>query len=517
MEGCLSGLMRRLSINLQIRSFSISPRCAIPSFMRSEYKILPAAVTLVAALCSNVVPMQMAFAQVPASPTSPVEAPPVAPSTPPAADLPVPIPRLSPAQTAFLIKWVKGVDAQGIGNAALDGKSPSEAALVQAVLDRAHALHNGRVDPSDFLKVWALRPAPYDPRPGFAKAVAEDRLQQWADDQAPPYAGYDGLRDGLQTYRRIRDAGGWPQLVAGASESAIRKRLAIEDPAAAAGGTLVEAIQQAQRRYGLRPTGTLDAATLASLNVPVESRIAAIMANMERWRWMPREMPVNRVQVNIAAAILTVFEGDRPVTSMRAVTGRPGNETPMLVSTIHSIVVNPPWNVPTSIASKELLPQGRAALIKKGYRFIKTPDGGERLQQASGPTNSLGRLKFDFDNPFAVYLHDTPARGKFASYDRLASHGCIRLEKPVPLADLMLQSNPDYSGDVQTLIDAGKTQRVALSQQVAVYLLYWTAFAGNNGVMNFREDPYGWDKLLAAKIEASRQKASSTIVASKEP
>ncbi|MGE4429458.1 MAG: murein L,D-transpeptidase [Sphingobium sp.] len=487
--------------------------------MHRSYKTLSSAAALIAAFLSITAPVQPLSAQVPGAAQPPAAAPTIPSQTPSQTPAPpqimptVAIPPLSAAQTAFLTKWVQNVDAQGIGKGALDGKAASESALVQAVLDRARALHNGRVDPADFLSIWALRPVPYDPRPGFAKAVASDRLQQWADNQSPPYAGYDGLRQGLQNYRRIRDDGGWPKLSAGAGENAIRQRLAIEDKAGASGGTLVEALQRAQRRYGLKPTGALDTATLEALNVPVESRIASIMANMERWRWMPREMPVNRVQVNIAAAVLTVFEGDRPVTSMRAVTGRPGNETPMLVSTIHSIVVNPPWNVPTSIARKELLPQGRKTLINKGYKFIKTPNGGERLQQAPGPANSLGRLKFDFDNPFAVYLHDTPARGKFASYDRLASHGCIRLEKPVPLADLMLQANPDFSGDVQGLIDAGKTQRVSLSQQVAVYLLYWTAFSGNNGVMNFRADPYGWDKLLASKIEASRQKAPSTAIA----
>lgn len=384
------------------------------------------------------------------------------------------------------------------------------------VLDRAHALHNGRVAPADFLNIWALRPDPYDPRPGFAKAVAENRLEQWTENQAPPYEGYESLRIGLEKYRKIRAAGGWPKLSAGAGEHAIRDRLAVEDKAGAASGTLVDALQRAQRRYGLKPTGTLDAATLAALNVPVESRIASIMANMERWRWMPRQMPVNRVQVNIAAAVLTVFRGDQPVTSMRAVTGRPGNETPMLVSNIHSIVVNPPWNVPTSIARKELLPQGRKTLINKGYRFIKTANGGERLQQAPGPNNSLGRLKFDFDNPFAVYLHDTPARGKFASYDRLASHGCIRLEKPVPLAELMVQDSADFAGNVQSMIDAGKTRRVSLPQQVTVYLLYWTAFSGNDGVMNFRDDPYGWDRLLATKIETSSQKSRSDSLVSGE-
>ncbi|MPT48779.1 MAG: murein L,D-transpeptidase [Sphingobium sp.] len=472
--------------------------------MRPMFKTISAAATLLSAIAPGLTP---AFAQ----DTSPTVQPTAAPPQLPAPE--VPIPPLSAAQKAFLAKWVKGGSAQGLGAAQLDDQALSDSALIKAALDRAHALHNGRVAPSDFLDIWALRPSAYDPRPGFAKAVADDKVQAWAENQSPPYAGYEGLRLGLQNYRRIASEGGWPKLAAGASESAIRKRLAVEDKSST-GQSLTAALQQAQRRYGLRPTGTLDTATIEALNVPVESRINSIMANMERWRWMPREMPVNRVQVNIAAAVLTVFEGDQPVNSMRAVTGRPGNETPMLVSTIHSIVVNPPWNVPTSIAKKELLPQGRQTLINRGYRFIKTEGGGERLQQAPGPNNSLGRLKFDFDNPFAVYLHDTPARGKFASYDRLASHGCIRLEKPVDLADLMLGNNPDFNGSVQTLIDADKTQRVSLSQKVSVYLLYWTAFAGNDGVMNFRSDPYGWDRLLATKIEKSSQSARSNITAS---
>src|SRR3546814_13479559 len=105
------------------------------------------------------------------------------------------------------------------------------------------------------------------------------------------------------------------------------------------------------------------------------------MANMERGRWMPRQWPVNRVQVNIAAAVLTVFEGDEPVTSMRAVTGAPDNATPMLVSSIHSIVVNPPWNVPASIAKRELWPKGRAALILQGYKHVGPPAARVRIGQ----------------------------------------------------------------------------------------------------------------------------------------
>ena len=283
----------------------------------------------------------------------------------------------------------------------------------------------------------------------------------------------------------------------------MRARLALEDKSVTGTEPLTAALQRAQRRYGLNPTGLLDARTLSALNVSVDDRIAAIMANMERWRWMPRELPVNRVQVNIAAAVLTVFQGDEPVTSMRAVTGSPTNQTPMLSSNIHSIVVNPPWNVPMSIARKELFPKGRATLAKQGYKIVKTPEGGERIVQPAGPNSALGRLKFVMPNGDDIYL--------------LASHGCIRLEKPVSLAELMVASDASLSGQIQSLIDTNKTQRVSLPSQVAVYLLYWTAFASSNGTMNFRADPYDWDKLLAQKIEASSRRVDPTAVNSTAP
>ncbi|MEQ6333839.1 L,D-transpeptidase family protein [Sphingobium sp. MK2] len=451
------------------------------------------------------------------APTLPTPAQP-APTSPapgmvqaiPAAPLPAPIPPLSAAQEAWANDWLKQGAAQGLMARQKASGPLSGEALVRAVLDRAKALSTGRVDTADFLEVWALRPAPFDPRPSLARAVAEDRLAQWANSLTPPYAGYDGLRKGLVRYEAIRDQGGWPVLTAQSAPDVVRARIAIEDSAVTPGEKLSDVLQRAQRRYGLNPTGLLDTRTLTALNVSVDDRIAAIMANMERWRWMPRNLPVNRVQVNIAAAVLTMFEGDQPISSMRAVTGSPDNATPMLMSNIHSIVVNPPWNVPMSIAKRELFPKGRATLIKQGYKIVKTPEGGERIVQPAGPNSALGRLKFDFANPFAVYLHDTPSRGKFSSYDRLASHGCIRLEKPVSLAELMVASDPALNGQIQSLIDEGKTQRVSLPKDVAVYLLYWTAFASNNGTMSFRADPYGWDKLLASKIEASSRRVDPT-------
>ncbi|WIW88592.1 L,D-transpeptidase family protein [Sphingobium sp. V4] len=462
-----------------------------------------------------------AFAQTPPPAVAPT-LPPATVQPLPAPPPPVPIPALSPAQEVWANDWLKNGAAQGL-MARQKASGPLKGdALVGALLDRAKALSTGRVDTADFLNIWALRPAAFDPRPALAKAVAEDRLQQWAAGLTPPWAGYETLRKGLTRYEAIRDKGGWPTLTATSAPDVVRARIALEDPAVTRDEPLVDVIQRAQRRYGLEPTGQLGARTLAALNVGVDERIAAIMANMERWRWMPRSLPVNRVQVNIAAAVLTVFEGDQPVSSMRAVTGSPDNATPMLSSSIHSIVVNPPWNVPMSIAKRELFPKGRATLIRQGYKIVKTPEGGERIVQPAGPNSALGRLKFDFNNSFAVYLHDTPSRGKFSSYDRLASHGCIRLEKPVALAEQMVAADPNLNGQIQALIDEGKTQRVSLPQEVAVYLLYWTAFASPNGTVSFRADPYGWDRLLAQKIEASSRRAdptaapSPTTIASKD-
>ncbi|MES2988301.1 MAG: L,D-transpeptidase family protein [Pseudomonadota bacterium] len=432
---------------------------------------------------------------------------------------PIPLPILNATQAAQLAPLLADAGfAQGLRHDGTRPPAPTDNdGLVRAALDYARAVHSGRLDKSDFQQDWGLRPAEYDPLPGFADAVKRDRLAQWLRALPPPYSGYDALQGGLANYRKIEAAGGWakqaagPDIAMGATGvrvAALRKRLTIEDTQLAATGDkfdagLKEAVIRAQRRYGLNPTGVVSTGTLAALNVPAADRVRQIMANMERWRWLPAELPAKRIQVNIAAAVLTVFEGDAPIASMKAVTGRPGNETPMLQSKIHSVVLNPPWNVPSGIAKNELWPKGEAALKAQGYKIIGT-GAGRRLQQQPGPRSALGLYKFDFDNPYAVYLHDTPAQAGFARYVRQDSHGCVRLEKPGPLAQLLLRNDPQWQPDaINAELGKGKTLRVKLQEQdqVHVYLLYWTAFASSSGAMNFRADPYGWDKTLAAKVE----------------
>ena len=469
-------------------------------------------------------PALPASAQSAQIPTFAIPAPVLAPAAPPRV-----LPTLTRTQAKQLAAMLDNAAGQGLRHDLRDSDGEAadrgDADLIMAALDHARAVHSGRLDSADFLKDWGLRPAAYDPWPAFSQAVANDRLSAWIASLPPPYAGYDGLVKGLKTYRRIEADGGWPTLAAGPDLTinakgprvlALRKRLAIEDDAVSKTGetfdrALLDAVRRAQRRYGINPSGIVSKQTLAALNVSARDRVRQIMANMERWRWLPQDLAKDRVQVNIAAAVLTVFDGDQPVTSMKAVTGRPGDNTPMLQSRIHSIVINPPWNVPTSIATKELWPKEKANpgyFRRNAIKVIPLDGGGNRLQQAAGDQSALGRLKFDFDNPYSVYLHDTPAQAGFSRWDRLASHGCVRLEKPVELANLLLARNPDYAGGVESKIAEEKTVRARLANPVTVYLLYWTAFASANGQINFRADPYDWDGILASKIEARGARAA---------
>ena len=434
---------------------------------------------------------------------------------------------LTPEQADLLRTTLATSDRHGFAPGEFAPRGDSEAALIDATLRYAKAVKVGRLNVANFRSDWALRPQAFDARGGFARAVADNRLQAWLDGLPPPYPGYETLQVGLTTYRDIQARGGWrplapgPDLKVGAVGPAVevlRQRLAAEDPLTPSitamtppppgqttgqplfDAALAEAVKRAQKRMGLEPSGTVGTATRAALNLPVERRIDQIVANMERWRWLPSSLPAKRVQVNVAAGVLTLFKNDQPTLSMRAVTGKPGGgETPLLSSDIHSIVLNPPWNVPTGIAQKELFPKGSAYLASAGFRILP----GGRLQQRPGPNSALGLIKFDFDNPFAVYLHDTPSKGGFARYTRQVSHGCVRLERPLALARAIMEGDPTWTPQqIDETIAGGETTRAKVADPVAVYLLYWTAFVTSDGQVNFRQDPYGWDTLLIKRIEA---------------
>ena len=224
------------------------------------------------------------------------------------------------------------------------------------------------------------------------------------------------------------------------------------------------------------------------------------------FRWAPNVPTAGetRVVIDLLTQLFYVYRGEQLVGVATISSGKKGDETPMLTSVIHSVVINPPWNVPSRIAREELWPKEKAEpgyLARNNYRIIPVEGGQPRLQQASGDSSALGRFKFDFDNPFAVYLHDTPSKGGFDLYARQASHGCVRVEKPRALAEALLEGDATWTPEaIDKQLEGDKTVRARLTNQVPVFIFYWTAFAGGDGQMNFRSDPYNWDRELLQRV-----------------
>jgi murein L,D-transpeptidase YcbB/YkuD len=445
---------------------------------------------------------------------------------------------LRPDQVELALKTLDQAESHGFtagtysterARGLLASTDPSERAQGQAALRRTLVAYAAAQRGQRILAVktpddWALRPARYDADAALNGALATDRLGPWLDSLAPAFPGYDQLRVFLARYRKVAEDGGWgtvpegPALKPGMSDAQVpplRARLAMEDAAVQAGPSpiydpeLVEAVKRFQIRQGFNPDGIVGRGTRAALNVPVDVRVDQIRANLERWRWLPRGLPATRVDVNIPGAHLTFYRDNKPALEMKAVAGKPGNSTPMLQSVIHSIVLNPPWNVPDSIAAKELWPKARANpgyFEQEGYQVISTA-GGSRIQQRPGPNNALGLVKFDFDNPFAVYLHDTPNKAAFERDVRALSHGCVRLERPMELAIALFNGQPGWDEQkIDEVIAGGETTKAQLAAHTPVFLLYWTAYVDEQGVINFRPDVYNWDKALLGVLDAGRNR-----------
>lgn len=380
--------------------------------------------------------------------------------------------------------------------------------LHAALVAYAQAQHGLSIPKGQFPEAWGVRPAPYDAEATLRQAVRDGRFEAWIRGQPPATPTYQALQRAYVAYLNVSAAGGWPEVTkglkpgaAGEGVIALRRRLAAEDAAVAPDGpfdaALGEAVARFQTAYGLKPTGEIDAETLKAMNIPAITRAAQIRANLERLRWLPREEPATRVDVNTAAATFTYFEDGRPAMTMLSASGRPGDETPMLTSKISSIVLNPPWNVPEGIAQEELYPKGEAYLAANNFTTV---DG--RLVQQPGPDSALGLVKFDFKNPYAVYLHDTPSKAAFDRTQRAVSHGCVRLQHALSFAELLLAKEGWTPARLNEAIASRETRAVELSHPVPVRLLYLTAFP-EAGRTAFRADVYGWDGDLLRLLDAN--------------
>ncbi|HXQ10995.1 MAG TPA: L,D-transpeptidase family protein [Caulobacteraceae bacterium] len=445
------------------------------------------------------------------------------------ADAPAPAQPISAADAAALLAALDSAADQGLPavdtkamRAQLASPDPAvhaqgEARLAAAAVAYARAERSGQLAADRFPNNWAIRPGRYDAQADFGAARAGQRLAAWVASLPPPDPRYRGLVDAHSRYAAIVARGGWPRLatspglkadVASPAVRLLMQRLAVEDPTVVVPGAaspvfdaaVSAAVGRAQDRYGLDATGVVDTATLAALNVPADERLAQIRASLERSRWMPRDIPGYRIELNIAAQELTLFDGGAPAMVMRAIVGRPNRQTPTFRDALSGVVFNPPWNVPADIAEAEIWPKARrdAGYLARHHYVVRAGGG---LQQLPGPDCALGAIKFELSNRFGVYMHDTPTKSLFTRDLRLFSHGCMRLEHPADLAKQVLQDNPDWPPSrIDDAIEAGATVRAPLRHPVTVFVIYSTAFVDDQGSLAFRADAYKWDSKLIAML-----------------
>ncbi len=286
---------------------------------------------------------------------------------------------------------------------------------------------------------------------------------------------------------------------------------------------LAEAVRKFQQAHKIAATGTLTAATVDALNGrPADQAADIIVANMERWRWMPRELGKTYVIVNLADFTLRVIDDGKQVWTTKIVDGKPSTPTPIMSAEMKYITVNPTWNVPNSIAANEYIPllrQDPTILTRMGLVVTQNPDGTLHLAQPPGDNNALGRLRFNFPNKFLVYQHDSNQKYLFSNPMRASSHGCMRVEDPLKYAEVLLSLVRPGEGYTQERIRKmyGNSETdIHFSTVLPVHLTYQTAFVDDDGKLQFREDVYGRDKAFLEIMKSDQRKVADVPIERKD-
>ena len=436
--------------------------------------------------------------------------------------------------------YLAGVDADGLdpgdypvpsfANADAGALAEAELKFTATVLTYARHAQIGRVH---YSRVSA--DIVYDlvaPEPGavLAKLADAKNPAEALDSYNPPHPGYKALKAKLAEARgrtgdgRTRISSG--QTLKPGMEDArvplLRERLGVAGDAAniTYDRVLAEAVKKFQRQRDLSPTGVLSNATVDAFNGPRRDRDAdLIIANMERWRWLPRDLGHAYVMVNIPDYTLKVVDHGSTAWTTKIVAGQPGEKaTPLLSETMKYITVNPTWNVPPSIINNEYLPalaQDPTVLDRMGLKLERNRDGSVHIYQPPGEGNALGRIRFNFPNKFLVYQHDTPDKHLFAKDRRAFSHGCMRVQFPDKYAEVLLNiANPKdgYTTEkIHRMYGTGERD-IHLVTPIPVHLTYQTAFVDDAGRLAVREDVYGRDaRLLAALKGEDRRIADAPI------
>lgn len=438
----------------------------------------------------------------------------------------------------------------------------ADVARVDVLLTSAFAAYaddmlTGRLDPRRIEASWHIDARAVDVDSAMRRALRAPDLAAALARLAPDEDGYDTLVRALARYRTIAERGGWPTVGSGPTlrvgDSArviptLRARLEVEGygPVASPHDSAAwrylpgdsAAVARFQARHGLVVDGIVGPRTRAALDVRAADRAGQIVANLERYRWLPPDLGERRIVVNIPAFRLDAWDGDRRALSMRVVVGSElaSRRTPVFSDSMSYVQFGPYWNVPRSIAVNEILPQARrdrGHLARRDFEIVRgwAPDAPVvdpwtlsdaeltsaryRVRQRPGPQNALGRVKFMFPNDFAVYLHDTPADALFDERRRAFSHGCVRVADPAALAAFVLAPDPAWDeARIRRTLAAGERVRVNLDRGIPVYLIYLTAFAQGDAVA-FREDLYDRDDTVRRALGDVRPSAAAAAVVSR--
>lgn len=374
----------------------------------------------------------------------------------------------------------------------------------------------GQVDPSSVAQSWHIDPQEEHVDSSLVRSLRDKDLAAAIARMRPQDYDYDMLRRKLGDYRAIVSSGGWPVIPAGKSLKAgdtdaparlqaLRARLRAEgfkfDSAAPNlfDASLAAAVAQFQSHHAIGVDSALGTETLDALNVPATFRVSQIAANLERYRWLPRDLGDKYIVVNVPAFRLDGYENGKKTIDMKVIVGMEfeGRATPVFSDKMEFVVFRPFWNVTPDIAAKEFFPK-YGTNLPEGYETYNEK-GKLRIRQRPGDKNSLGLVKFMFPNDFNIYLHDTPADNLFKADVRAFSHGCIRLEKPDALAQWVLGWD---ASKVRQAMETGPDNRtVNLPAKIPVYIVYTTSYV-RDGQLWFGNDLYKRDDQLVKAVAA---------------
>lgn len=415
-----------------------------------------------------------------------------------------------------------------------------ELLATDSYLTLASHLLTGKVDPISIEPGWTAVGRHLDLVVHLEKALKGRMIQQSLEALAPHYPEYEELKQALASYRGIAKHGGWGQVSPGKlmrlgsrGERVVelRERLKAsgdletdsdEDPAEFS-KTLEQAVIQFQKSVNLETDGIVGPNVLRNLNKHPEDRIGVLRINMERWRWLPEDLGRRHIRVNIAGFFLETYENWALVARHKVIVGLNYRQSPIFSDAIEYLIFNPWWYAPRKVAVKDKLPMFRydpGYFHKSGFQLLDR-DGKQvaegsvnwnrlsennfpyQLRQMPGPKNALGRVKFIFPNKYDVYLHDTPSIELFAKIQRGFSSGCIRVEKPLDLAEWILSAQSGWNLDrIEKVVDRGKETRINLVDPLPIHLLYWTVFVDRgNKEVRFINDQYQRDPLILAALD----------------